>query len=424
MNTNSRQQNNQPNAVNTNQTARRIKAQRAAPGDQMVYCVDLAKEHFHVNRYSAGGELLSSKAMRRAHFEKLVRDPQRPRGMWVMEACGGAHFWGRTLLALKDQVKLVPPQFVAKQRVGNKNDSNDAQAIFAVHLDARVHPVPVKTAAQQGDLVIHTVRQHCIKNRTSTSNCLRSILAEQGFVTNKGAASLQALVTELSDVSQASQLERGIQIVLVNLHTLLDTIEQQVEALDQAIRQQVAASAPAQRLMEAPGIGPITASAVVAEYRGNVARFTDARQFAATIGITPGEHSSGGKTRLGGITKRGNEYLRRLLVQGAQTLVNSACPKLNSKRAIAQQAEPETAKSDDLHVFARKLRARKPRHVVVIAVANRMARMVYAMLKSGLNYRAQRIKRSNHEKQTTALKVKTTAKTTTTTTITKTAIPA
>jgi transposase len=414
MNTNSHQQNNQPNAINTDQTARRIKAQRAAPGDQMVYCVDLAKEHFHVNRYSAGGELLSSKPMRRAHFEKLVRDPQRPRGIWVMEACGGAHFWGRTLLALKDQVKLVPPQFVAKQRVGNKNDSNDAQAIFAVHLDARVHPIPVKTAAQQGDLVIHTVRQHFIKNRTSTSNCLRSILAEQGFVTNKGAASLQALVTALSDVSQASQLDRGVQIVLVNLQTLLDTIEQQIEALDHAIRQQVAASAPAQRLMQAPGIGPITASAAVAEYGRSVARFADARQFAATIGITPGEHSSGGKTRFGGITKRGNEYLRKLLVQGAHNLVNSACPKLNSKRAIAQQADPETAKRDDLHVFARNLRARKPRHVVVIAVANRMARMIYAMLKSGLNYRAQRIKRSDADKQTSTTKnttIRTSAKT-------------
>jgi transposase len=377
--------------INQAEPARRIKAKRAAPGDSAVYCIDLAKNHFHVNRYSSTGEMRSSKALNRTQFQLLVDDPQRPRALWVMEACGGSHGWSRRLLERGDQTKLVPPQFVAKQRVGNKNDSNDAEAIFAVHLDTRVKPVPVKSAIQQGQLAVHAARQQLVKSRTATSNHLRSMLSEQGYVTAKGAASLKALVEDLSDVEKAAQLDCNVQRVMTSLQTVLEALEKQIEVLDKQIEAQVKASPKAQQLMEAPGIGPITASAAVAEYADGVQRFSDARAFAANLGITPGEHSTGGKSKLGGITKRGNAYLRKLLVQGANNLVNSACPKPNSKRALEQLAHPETQKSDDLHRFARALRARKPRHVVVIAVANRMARMIFAMLKSGLDYRAQRV---------------------------------
>ncbi len=184
--------------------------------------------------------MLSSKALRLTQFQALVVDPQRPRVMWVMEACGGAYHWGRQLLAQSDQAKLVPPKFVAKQRVGKKYDANDANSIFAVHMDTRVHPAPVKSATQQSQLAFHTAHKQYVKTHTAMSNHLRSLLAKNGHVTSKGTASLDALVCDL---------------------------------------------------------------------------------------------------------------------------VNSACPKLNSKRAMQQQANPETAKSDDLHVFARNLRARKPRHV-------------------------------------------------------------
>lgn len=386
MNTNAKPMKNQA------EVAHRIKASRAVPGDCPVYCVDLAKNHFHVNRYSSSGEMRSSKALSRAQFCTLVDDPRRPRALWVMEACGGAHSWGRRLLEKGDQAKLVPPQFVAKQRVGNKNDSNDAEAIFAVHLDTRVKPVPVKSAIQQGQLAVHAARQQLVRSRTAISNHLRSVLAELGRVTAQGAASLQALVLDLSAPEQAAQLDRNVQIVMTSLRAMLKTLEEQIEELDTQIKQQVAASPAAKQLMQAPGIGPITASAAVAEYAGSIERFADARAFAANLGITPGEHSTGGKSHMGGITKRGNAYLRKLLVQGGHNVVNSACPKPNSKRALKQQAHPELMQSDDLHQFARELRARKPRHVVVIAVANRMARMIFAILKSGLAYRGQREK--------------------------------
>lgn len=375
---------------NQSPSALRAKAQRAAPGEIKVYAVDLAKEHFHLNVYSAHGELLLSKALRRQQFEKRVSDPQRARGMWVMEACAGAHGWGRKLLALGDQVKLVPPQFVAKQRIGNKNDCNDAAAIFSVHLDARVHPVPVKSEAQQGQLAIHSARQLLKASRTKISNHLRSLLAEHLLVTAKGAHALKALVSEVSEIESAVHLNGDVQAILVSLQSVLKSVDEQLALFDERVKRQVAQSPIAMKLIAAPGIGPITASAMAAEYTTGVARFGDSRQFAANLGLTPGEHSSGGKTRMGGITKRGNVYLRQLLVQGAQGIVTSACPKLNSKRALAHAVNPDAIKHDDLHVFARSLHARKPRNVVVIAVANRMARMVYAMLKSGVPYRPQR----------------------------------
>lgn len=370
--------------------ARRVKAQRAAPGSRLVYCVDLAKEHFHLNRYSAHGELQKSQALRRSQFEVIVSDPQRTRGVWVMEACASAHYWGRRLLALGDQVKLVPPQFVAKQRVGNKNDSNDAEAIFAVHLDARVHPVPVKTEAQQDQLAVHSARQQLIKARTAISNHLRSVLAERGYVTAKGSAALEQLLKSVTDIV-TTPLSIALQPVIVALQAMLETLKGQMALLDSQIQVHVQQSAQAQQLLVPPGIGPITASAMTAEFAGGVARFSSARQFAAALGIAPGEHSSGGKVHLTAITKRGNEYLRKLLIQGAHTVVSSACPKPPRLRPGVSEAPVERiVKDDDLHVFARNLRARKPRKVVVVAVANRMARMVYAMLKHGTPYRAQR----------------------------------
>lgn len=370
--------------------ALRSKAQRATPGDRKVYAVDLAKDYFHVNVYSAHGEQLSSKGMTRTQFVKCVSDPQRARGMWVMEACAGAHGWGRKLLGLGDQAKLVPAQFVSKQRIGNKNDSNDAQAIFAVHLDARVHPVPIKSDPQQGKLAIHGARQILIASRTKLSNHLRSLLAEHLHIAGKGASALQLLVSELSEIDAAAQLNVDVQVVLVSMQAMLTTLNEQIALMDEKLTQQVAQSSVAKNLIKAPGIGPITASAMAAEYATGVARFSDSRQFAANLGLAPGEHSTGGKTRMGGITKRGNSYLRQLLVQGAQGIVTSACPKPNSKRGVAQALDPSLTKQDDLHVFARSLHARKPRNVVVTAVANRMARMVYAMLKSNAVYRPQR----------------------------------
>ncbi len=367
------------------QKTTRSRSVRGVAGD--VYCVDISKHHFHVNRYTAHGELQVSKALTRSKFEQLVRDPQRAAGLWAMEACAGSHHWGQVLLGQGDKVKLLPTQFVSLRRVGNKNDGNDAAAIHATHLDLRVKPVPVKSEAQQDDRVMHSIRSQLVAQRTATLNTIRSQLAERGLITGKGQASLKALLTEVLD---GSVLQRPrLQQVLASAKGVLDALNVALTELDRMVSLHAADSAAASMLMEVPGIGPISASATVTEHVQGVARFQDCRQFAASYGLTPGEHSTGGKTRLKGVTRRGNAYLRCLLVQGAQVVLNQACPK-TPRREVA--AGRQRAPADhDLHDLARRLSASgKRRAVVVCALANRMARIIYAMLKTGEVYRPRR----------------------------------
>ncbi len=256
---------------------------------------------------------------------------------------------GLTLKAGGDQVKLVPPQFVAKQRIGNKTDRNDADAIYAVHMDARVHPVPLKTPAQQDQLSLNHTRSFLVKLSTALSNHLRSLLAERGLVTAKGRAGLDQLVEAVTDI-QKTPLSIECQPLVAVLQALREQLSTHVDTLDKILKAQVRASETALRLMEIPGVGPVTASAVSAEFP-DVNRYTDARQFAAAIGLVPGEHSSGGKQRLSGISKRGNQNIRTLLTQGAQNIVNSACPSAR-KAPLATEQKQRPAKTDDIHEFA------------------------------------------------------------------------
>jgi transposase len=376
--------------ITTVEIAKPIRRKRAAYGEQEVFCVDLAKNFFHVNRYTANGESLSSKTVSRAKFDALVRDPQRPRALFVMEACGTSTFWGQILQARGDQVKLVPPQFVAKQRIGNKTDRNDAEAIYAVHMDQRVHPVPLKTPEQQDQVSLHSTRDFLVKTKLSVGNHLRALLSERGFVTAKGNASLWQLLDELTEIN--TPLSLGSQPLVVVLKAMLEAAQAHVDTLDEKVKEHARESEAAQRLMEVPGIGPITSSASVAEH-ADLNRFSDARQFAATYGSVPGEHSSGGKQRHGGITKRGNAYHRRLLTQCAQNVLNVACPspkRVSNTAPEDEKANKKTEKTDDIYEFARRLRARKPRQVVVMAIVNRLARIIYVILKHGVPYRPNR----------------------------------
>lgn len=365
----------------------RARSLRGVAGD--TYCVDLSKHHFHVNRYRAHGELQASTALTRTKFELLVRDPQRASGTWVMEACAGSHHWGRVLMARGDKVKLLPAQFVALRRVGNKNDCNDAAAIHATHLDHRVRPVPVKTEAQQEDAAMHAMRRQLVGQRTATLNAIRGQLAERGLITSKGQAALWALLLLVLDGSLLP-LQTRLREVLETAKLVVETLNTQLATLNRMVSQHAASSAAATLLMGAPGIGPITASAVATEHAQGVARFEDSRQFAASFGLAPGEHSSGGKPKPIGITRRGNVYLRTLLVQGAQTVLNQACPK--PKPCTAALGDSQRPPADhDLHELAQRLTASgKRRAVIVCALANRMARIMYALLKHGEVYRPHR----------------------------------
>jgi transposase len=337
-----------------------------------VYCIDLAKNVFQVHRFTRHGRCLARQRLSRARFSAFVADPHRPRGTVVMEACGSSHHWGRRFQAQGDTVKLVPPQFVAKRRHGNKTDGNDADTIFAVHQDARVRPVPVKTLAQQDTLARHRYRELLGNQRTQLINHLRSILQERGHVERKGDGGLASLVRRLG-AGELEGVSPELTRQLLEAWELICNVDKKQAALDKALATQCREDPEARRLTTIFGVGPITATAVVATHGPNVGRFASAGQFAASMGTTPKEDSSGERRRLGGITRRGDGYLRRLLCQCSQSIVMHA-----------------HRRDDALSRLVGRLQAAGKQHnVIIIAVANRLARIMYAMLRDAADYRHQ-----------------------------------
>ena len=335
-----------------------------------IHCVDLAKEKFQVHSFSHSGECLKQRTLTRSQFERFFCDAQMPRGLIVMEACASASHWCRRFEALDHQTRLLPAQFVAKHRVGNKNDGNDADAIYATHCDKRVRPVPAKTLEQQDLAALHCARQLLIKQRIQLTNHIRGLLAERGCVAGKGDKEFQLLLARVAERLDPEVSEPLLEIIGLQLK-VLEALDAQLSALDQRVHQAVRQSPLAMRLTSIFGVGPVIATAFVAEHGRGVERYADARQFAASLGLTPSEHSSGATHRLGSITKWGDAYRRRLLTQGANTVVSNCHRHLDPLSDLAR----------------RLLDKHKRRNVVTIAVANRMARIIYALLKHPQDYR-------------------------------------
>lgn len=342
---------------------------RSAAIDCPVYCVDLAKHKFQVHGFSLSGHCQQRLSLSRSQFESRFCRPPGGDCLVVMEACASSNYWCRRLQSLGYRVKRVPAQFVDKQRIGNKTDGTDADAIFAVHQDARVRPVPVKTVPQQDLCAQHRLRELLVSQRTQLLNQARSLLAERGQVAPRGRSALEALLRQ-ARVDQEVSAE--LIELLAQITEQVDTLDTQLQKVEARLKAASAASAQIQLLQSIHGVGLITATAVVAEYGANPNQFADARQFAVSLGLTPSEHSSGQQRRLGGITRRGNPYLRTLLVQAAQAVLNQ-CRR----------------REDAISQLAQRLLERKRRSVAVIAIANRLARIVYAVLKHHRPYRAQ-----------------------------------
>ncbi|MGH8147097.1 MAG: IS110 family transposase [Rhodanobacteraceae bacterium] len=337
-----------------------------------VYAVDLAKNVFQVHTFGPHGERRNRQRLSRRKFADKFTDPQTPRGTIVMEACGSANYWGRRFAELGYRIQLVPPQFVAQRRMGNKTGGNDADTIYAVYGDRRVKPVPLKTLAQQDLAALHCIRERLVNQRTQCRNQVRGLLAERGVVEKAGDAGFSALLQRLNQADEA-QVSDALRYAVATVVEQIDQLQAHIRRIEAQLKTAHKASPVSQLLATTFGVGLITATACAAEYGGSVARFADSRQFAANIGITPGEHSSGEKQRRGSITKRGNPYLRKLLVQGANAVVN-----LRNRR------------DDALCLLARRLfAAHKQRATVIVAIANRMARIVYAILKHREPYRPQ-----------------------------------
>jgi transposase len=281
-----------------------------------------------------------------------------------MEACAGAHFWAREITRLGHTVRLMAPQYVKPYVKRHKNDRADAEAICEAVQRPSMRFVSVKTEEQQGTLVIHRVREALVAQKTQLINALRAHLAEFGIVAPQGAgkvAELTAVLADLEDTRVPALARSALQGLVDQLH---DT-ERRVGELDARLAEQAREDKVCQRLMTIPGIGPITATALVATV-GDATVFESGRHLAAWLGLVPRQNSSGGRERLGGISKAGDGYLRRLLVHGARTVMRWHGAKAPWLAGLLK---------------------RRPFNVAVVALANKLARIAWAVMARGEDYR-------------------------------------
>lgn len=328
--------------------------------------VDLAKSVFQIHAANADGKPVLRKKLRRSQVVRFFSG--LPPCLVGMEACAGAHHWARQLQALGHEVRLIPPHYVKPFVKTNKNDSADAEAICEALLRPTMRFAPVKSAEQQAVLTLHRARELLVRQRTMLINALRGLCAEFGVVVARGPAHVAGLIALIDD-RQDSRLPELARAALSGLSDQLRQVQAQIKALERKLMAWHRNNEASRRLTAIPGVGVITATALVATI-GNASQFRSARQLAAWLGLVPRQHSSGGKERLGRISKRGDGYLRRLLVHGARaTLRWSRTDK--DKGLSWQQA----------------LLARRPTNVVLVAMANKTARIVWAMLTRRETYR-------------------------------------
>ena len=325
--------------------------------------IDLAKRVFALHGVDAAGRVGLRKTVRREQLMQTVA--ALPPCRIGMEACSGAHEWARRFQELGHTVRLMAPVFVAPYRKSGKNDGNDAEAICEAVGRPNMRFVPVKSAEQQAVLALHRVRQGFIEERTATINRIRAVLTEFGVVLPNRAQHVRR-----GALRAAEGLPVLARRALGDLHEHLRVLEERIGAYDRELQAQARQSEPAQRLMQIRGIGPLSAVAIVATV-GNARDFTSGRQFAAWLGLTPRQHSSGGKTRLGHISRRGDAYLRMLLVQGARSVLQTAMRH-----------------SDRLSRWSVSLQARRGYHKALVAIAAKNARIAWALLSKNQELRS------------------------------------
>ena len=325
--------------------------------------VDLAKQVIQVHAVDAIGKVVTNRALARGKFIEWC--VHLPAGCLVaMEASSGAHHWCRKLVALGLDARIIPAQMVSPYRLqgkGGKNDANDAAAICEAASRPQMHFVMPKTIAQQGMLCVHRVREGFKEERTATINRIRGLLAEFGVVLPQSSAVLRERLTEV--IEDASNDIAGMaRWVIERAYQHWLEVDEHIKWCDQRIAAHNKEDEQVRRAAELKGIGPITASALVATV-GDFKQFRNGAQFGAWLGLTPRQNSSGGKSSLGGITKRGDVYLRMLLIQAARSAVLSA-----DKR------------SDPISQWVLRLRERAGWQKAAVALANKNARILWAVL--------------------------------------------
>jgi len=328
--------------------------------------IDLGKTVFHLVGLNLRGEVVVRKKFSRTQLLRFTANRQVQ--LIGMEACGGAHFLGRTLREQGHEVRLIPAQYVKPYVKTNKSDYIDAEAIAEAVGRPTMRFVPIKTDDQLDLQSLHRVRERWVMRRTAVVNQIRGLLLERGITLRKGRCHLDAALPGILE-DATLKLSGALRLLLAQLKLELDQLALRMEEADGLIKKTAQDSEVCQRLDAIPGIGPLTATALIAAI-GNGAAFRKGREFAAWVGLVPREYSTGGKQTLLGISKRGNGYLRRLFIQGA--------------RAVLQFKEKQ---SPGLSAWLAQLTSRTHHNVAGVALANKLARMAWAVLAKNELYR-------------------------------------
>ena len=334
-------------------------------GEVITVGLDIAKSVFQVHGIDAAGEVIVRRRLSRARmlpfFAKL------PRCVVGIEACNTSHHWARELIALGHDVRLMPAQYVKPYVKRGKNDAADAEAICEAVMRPTMRFVAVKTPEQQSVMMLHRVRLMLSRQRTQLTNAMRAHMSEFGIVAPVGRMGVERLLEVIADHDD-TRIPADARVCLEMLGAQLVVVKEQLLENDRRIRASARETEVGRRLMEIPGVGPLLASAFVASV-ADPTIFKCGRDLAAWIGLVPKQNSSGGKERLGGISRAGNRYLRQMLVVGAMAVIRHA-ERHGTKRAWLLQ-----------------LLARRATKVAAVALANKTARMVWALMTSGERYR-------------------------------------
>jgi len=328
---------------------------------------DIAKQFFQVHAADAEGRAVAQVKLRRAQVLDYFR--AMPPSLVGMEACATAHFWARELIALGHEVRLMPPAYVKPYVKRNKTDAADAEAIAEAVTRPTMRFVTIKSAENQAALMLHRVREMLVRQRTMLATGLRAHLAEFGIIAPQGIHRVERLAAEVHNPAVPPLAREALMLLIDELAS----VWRQIDVLEEKLMARHRVDEVSRRLATIPGVGPITATAIASTVP-DPAMFRSAREFAAWLGLTPKSHSSGGKDKLGRISKRGDRYLRHLLYVGAGNAIRFA-----KARAATGEA------------WIKGLQERRPPKVVIIALANKMARIAWALMTRGQSFRSPNV---------------------------------
>jgi transposase len=327
--------------------------------------IDLAKRSLQLHGLDGRGHLVTGKKLSRAKVKTHLAN--LPPCRVAMEACGGAHYWARLFESYGHTVSLIAPQFVKPYVKSNKNDAVDAEAICEAALRPNMRYVAVKSVEQQDVQALHRMRQLAVEQRTALVNQTRGLLLEYGIDIPQGRVSVRRRLPEILE-----DAENGLTIrfreALAGLYEELVHMDDRIGWYDNQLQQIAQTDDDARRLLTIPGIGPMIATALLSAI-GDIHAFKNGRELAAWMGLVPRQHSTGGKQRLLGISKRGDIYLRMLVIHGARSVM----------RVVHR-------KSDRISCWAARLEQRRGKNIAAVAMANKMVRMAFALLKNKQNY--------------------------------------